>query len=226
MATPEPLLNNPSVSEVLRLLADVVSTELRVALPGKILTYDDTTHLADVQPLFKSRAIDSETARDLPVIKRVSVIQARCAAGAVLLPLAKDDPVTLLVSDRALDGWRASTGASPIEPPNGRRHDLSDCWAIPGGYPEGVPLAPKYPGALEIQVNSSTKVAITNGNVELLDMLDQVMTLLNETLTNIRAMTQGVTGSLTTIPLVNDTAFETTATTLATLVTDLAQLKP
>ena len=169
------LLGNPRFPEVLRLVLEVAATEIRVAMPGRVTEYDDQTHLATVQPLIKAKTRTEADFQDLAPIQRVPVMHPRTAAAAILLPVAAGDPVTILFSDRALGRWKAGDAVNPVIPEAARMHDLSDCWAIPGGYPTGKPLAPSNPGALDIVLEPGTKVAVGNGTDELVQLLHDLM---------------------------------------------------
>ncbi len=179
----ELLIERPNLSDALATLQEAMATSVRVALPGRVTAYNSTTHLAEVQPLLQQRRVGEAQPRNLPVLTRVPVVHPRTEAAAVLMPVAEGDLVTLLFSDRALDRWKAGDGSITVEPESGRKHDLADCWAIPGGYPQGKPLAPINPGALEIRLTDGVKVAITNGTVELLTILHGLLDYLETTVT-------------------------------------------
>lgn len=167
---------NPSLAEALRVVERSIGARLRVALPGKVTKYDQEKGFADVQPLLLRKLEDEQSGKKLPVIPKVSVIHPRSSAGAVFLPLDVGDLVTLIFSDRALDRWKSGNGQF-VEPSVSRQHDLTDCWAIPGGYPEGLPPSQRFPGALEIWLKSGTKFAVSNGTDELVDLMVQFLDL-------------------------------------------------
>ncbi len=181
-------LINPDLTEALEVVSEALMTTLRVALPGCITIYDETTHKATVQPLLMKRDID-DTATPTPLspIPNVPIMFPRTSKGALILPLAVGDPVTLLFSDRGLDQWKVSTGDAPVEPNSTRKHTLSDCWAIPGGYPDGKPFAAASPGNLALQVQPGTKIYIGDGSIELLKLLDNIIDLFEVTATGLFA---------------------------------------
>lgn len=176
-------LVSPELSDLLGVFEEAQAKGLRVALPGVVKKYDSTTHLASVQPTVQRRGIGGGETIDLPVIPQVPVCHPRTAAASVVLPVKPGDLVTLLFSDRALDRWKYGSGSSPVPPDADRAHDLTDCWAIIGGYPAGAPFAPQYPDALEVQLASGTKIAVTNGSVELLSVLHEVVEYVEQTIT-------------------------------------------
>ena len=164
-----------NLSAVLEILREVIFTEMRVALPGTIVKYDVNTRQAEVLPLIMRRAWDAENALPLPSIPNVPIMHPQTQAGALLLPVAKGDPVTLIFSDRSLDDWKASAGLSPVEAVDQRKHELSDCWAFPGGWPSATPYVPANSSALALQVTPGTPVYIGNGTEELLTLVDEVL---------------------------------------------------
>lgn len=169
------MMQSPTLTDMIRLTMEAHSNLLRVAMPATVISYNSTTHKATVQPSIQYRREGGET-QTLAPIAGVPVIHPRTQAGAIYLPVAKGDCVTLLVSDRDLSGWKAGSGQTNL--PNViRAHDLADCWAIPGGYPDGKTPRPRYTDALEIWLKEGTKFAVGNGAEELIDLLVQTLDL-------------------------------------------------
>ena len=102
---------------------EIFST-MRVAMPGNIVSYDDSTGLATVQPALRRRTRSGQilTAPQLPSVPvfRPSA-DFRVQDGA---------PCILLFMDFCMDGWL--TANQPVLPPSPRQHDLSDAIAITG----------------------------------------------------------------------------------------------
>ncbi len=117
-----------------------------------------------------------EQPQSLAPIAGVPIMHPRSSKGSIYLPLSAGDMVTLLVSDRDLSRWKAGSGQETA-PQMARAHDLADCWAFPGGYPDGVPPAPRFPGAVEVNLELGTGFAVGNGIVELIDLLVQFIEL-------------------------------------------------
>lgn len=176
-------LLEPKLADLLSVFEQAQAKGLRVALPGVVKKYDSATHLAAVQPTVQRRGVGGAETLNLPIIPQVPVCHPRTAAASVVLPVKPGDLVTLLFSDRALDRWKYGTGEDPVPPDADRAHDLTDCWAIIGGYPAGAPYSPQYPDALEVQLAAGTKIAVTNGAVELLSVLHEVVEYIEQTIT-------------------------------------------
>ena len=198
--------------------------DLRVCLPGEIQEYDPDTMLASVQPLLKRRFYAATGPVLLPIINNVPVIHPRSGTAMIRLPIARGDIVTLMFSDRSIEQWVQGSGEANY-PGDQRIHHLSDAYAIPGGYPKGKKKTAKNPNALEIVVESGTKVTIGNGTDELLAIAHASFTSLKslcdrlaDTLTGIQAIT------VTTISLGSPTSVPINAATFAALKTQVDSL--
>lgn len=205
-----------------QLVADIffeMSGDLRVCMPGRIETYDPDTHLATVQPLLKRKFYGRETSTLLPIISRVPVVHPQSSNAILRLPINEGSLVTLIFTDRSIENWLAGDGA-PKDPLDTRRHHLNDAYAIPGGYPEGLPWSANNPDALEIEVKSGTKITIGNGTDELLQLahdafseLKDLVSELSQTLADLQLETHQVSveGAPTGVPL-NASSYATTKT--------------
>ena len=187
----------PGLTDTMRLVLESHSNLLRVAMPASVLEYDSSTHKAKVQPLVQYKREGGET-QSLAPIAGVPIIHPRTAAGALFLPLAPGDCVTLLVSDRDLSRWKAGSGQQTM-PTIARAHDLADCWAIPGGYPDGLAPEPRFAGAMEVWLPNGGKFAVGHGTDEIIDLIIQVIDYIETTITFTNG--GGPTGPPTNAPL-------------------------
>lgn len=213
--------------ELLRLAIEHELNEWHVALPGKIESYDTDTNLASVKPTVSRRFRGAAFPTEYPVIPRVPIVQPETTKARIVFPIEVGDPVLLVFADRSIVSWLDSDGLSVREAEDVRQHHLSDAFAILGGMPTRAARAPKFPGAVNIEVAEGTKIAFTNGPVELLDLLEQMLTLLDTVVTNILAITQSITPTTgpTLSPLVNATDFVNNQTTIAQIKELLGELK-
>ncbi len=186
------------------LLRESIFTELRVAGPGVVNSYDPVTRQAEIQPLIKRKAFGAESPVALPPVPNVPVLHPQTQAGALILPVAAGDPVLLVFTDRSLDDWKASNGSQPTEAKDKRKHDFSDCYAILGGWPSALSFTPATDAAnLALQVASGTKMYLGNDTDELLSIMHAVFEQL-ETLLDYKLNTEsfsnggGPTGPATT----------------------------
>lgn len=126
--------DTPTLAEVIRLIVDSKLALVETVLPGRILTYDEATQKASVQPLVRGAFVDDDGERvylDLPIINNAPVAFPSGSGGSLTFPLTRGDRVVLLFASRDIDGWLTDDGDSntPTDP---RRHALSDVIVLPG----------------------------------------------------------------------------------------------
>lgn len=187
-----------SLESLIREGFEHLMTDVRVALPGSVESIVEGTRLINVRPMLSVRYYQRDETIDLPVIQRVPLIEPRTAKAFIDFPISKGDPVLMVFSDRALENWLQSDGAIPVEPLDIRQHDLTDAFAILGGWPEAMSgnRPGENPDDLDIQVESGVKILIGNGADELLGLAHEAFTKLKEVaeelsthLTDIQTMT-------------------------------------
>jgi hypothetical protein len=108
-------------------------TNVHTSFPGKVVSYDQKTRRADIQPSLKRRLPDGSFV-DFPIIPDVPVQFPSTSEYTIHFPLKKDDEVDVRVCERSTDVWRDS-GDKGIEDPDPRRFSLQDCHAVPGLQP-------------------------------------------------------------------------------------------
>lgn len=109
------------------------SATLRVALPGRVESYDPATQKANVQPLImESYADDLGDAQveRLPVVTNVPICFPGAGPYRVTFPVAVGDTVLLVFCSSSIDRWLSRGGE--VDPQDARHHDISDAVAIPG----------------------------------------------------------------------------------------------
>jgi len=168
-----------SLSKMLDSGLKFLSYQLCVSMPGIVETYDADANEANVKPALLRRFKGQSTPSEYPVLQRVPVIQPQTAAGRINLPVAKGDTVLLVFADRSLDNWLNGSGIAK-EPLDIRTHALSDPVCIPGLYPTSQGLSLTAPEAASIQVADGTKIYIGDSSIELLDLLDRMMTIFSD----------------------------------------------
>lgn len=123
----------PSLPEAVRRRVACHLRELRVALPGRVESYDEATGRATVQPLVKDGYFDELGERQvdrLPAVADVPIVFQGAGDYQVDFPIAVGDEVLLVFSSSSIDRWLATGGE--VDPGDDRRHALSDAVAIPG----------------------------------------------------------------------------------------------
>lgn len=120
--------------ELLQALKKDIFSSLRVALPGIVQAYDPETRTADVQPAVRTRLPASGGPVPFPLLREVPVFSPRFSDDSLRLDICPGDMCLLIFADVNTDGWYES--GSPVLPPSGRRHDLSDAFAFTGFRPK------------------------------------------------------------------------------------------
>lgn len=174
-------MGDTTLDGVIRAGFDHLAAELRVALPGRIESFNPVERTATVKPMLSRRFRGAVTATELPVVQNVPIVEPRTLKAIVSLPVTPGDPVLMVFADRAIENWLGSAGVIPSAPLDVRQHDLSDAFAVLGGWPCGKPgIVPKETSAASIQVAQGTKIYIGNDKVDLLDLLDQMATIFSD----------------------------------------------
>ncbi|WP_312974028.1 Gp138 family membrane-puncturing spike protein [Atlantibacter sp.] len=113
-------------------IAENLSTQLRVAMPGIIQSFDPDAVTCTVLPAIRGiiPTQDGTDPSDLPMLVDVPVIFPRGGGCTMTFPVKPGDECLLVFSDRCIDFWWQNGGVQePVDP---RQHDLSDAFAIIG----------------------------------------------------------------------------------------------
>ena len=123
----------PTLAGLLTTALDTSMRGVRVALPGRIETYDPVTQTCSVQPLVKDGVIDEtgvRTPERLPIVASVPVCFLGSGAFSITWPIKVGDTVLLVFSSSSIDRWLALGGE--VDPIDDRRQHITDAIAIPG----------------------------------------------------------------------------------------------
>ena len=135
---------SPAPETVIAKAMRVALRSVRVALPGRIQTYDASTCQADVQPLIQEAQADFDgtvTTGPLPVVPHVPVLFMGGGGNRTTYPVKPGDTCLLIFSSSSLDRWLALGGL--VDPQDDRRHDISDGIALVGltAFPNATPAS-------------------------------------------------------------------------------------
>lgn len=119
-----------------------LSSNLRVASPGIIESFDPATQTVSVKLAIRER-VGNETGvvqdLQLPLLVDVPIVIPRAGGFCLTLPIKTGDECLVIFSDTCIDAWFSNGGVqAQLE---NRRHDLSDGFAILGTWsqPNKVP---------------------------------------------------------------------------------------
>jgi hypothetical protein len=122
----------PELEDVIGEILDAHAAELRVALPAKVVKYDATKQIVDVQIQVRDAYLDGDdvTVRTFPILPRVPVVFPRGGGFFLAFPLVAGDTGLLVFNDLPIDKWRSSGQES--HPGDVRRHGLGGAVFLPG----------------------------------------------------------------------------------------------
>ena len=154
--------------------------DLRVACPAIVVAFDPATQCVTAQVAMKElvRFANGPKWQAIADIFKVPIVVPRAGGFSLTLPIQAGDEGLLVFSDQAFDLWWLNGGQQPpgINPPlkqpqhEQRRHDITDCFFIPGCWNQKR-LLPGYAtdrlqirndaGTVQIEIDGSGNVNIT-----------------------------------------------------------------
>lgn len=142
----------PTLGKVITDAIEFVLSNIHTSMPGRIVSYDQSTGLASVQPAISRKYKTEIVATPLPIISNVPVAMPRAGNALIKIPLSAGDYVLLIFSERGIDRWLENGGV--VDPLDPAMFALNDAIAIPSVFPNTEPPKPNAP---------ATSVEISNG---------------------------------------------------------------
>lgn len=158
------------------LLWSRMSSQLRCAMPGTIVSFDSVKQTCSVQPGLPLKVTDGETVSyvALPVIVEVPCVLPRSNGFAITLPIVIGDPCLLVFSDRDIDNFLlhgkyvAKNADKDDDVRQTRQHALTDAICIPGLSTTPNVLSNYSTDALELRTaDRSTVLRISTSGIEI-----------------------------------------------------------
>lgn len=134
----------PTLDVLVQRLRRVIELDLRVCMPARVVTFDAATCKATVRlELLRVQEIRGEAVPDIPtIIPLVPVVLPRNAIAGVTIPILPGDTGRVVFSDRALAAWlQNGNPVAPVDPENGRAHNLADAMFEPGVFTDADAIA-------------------------------------------------------------------------------------
>lgn len=119
--------------QVLDAVRQKTHSELRVAMPGIIQSFDANAVTCVVRPAIRGEIQQSNgtvTPKELPLLVDVPVIFPRGGGVTLTFPIKPGDECLVVFADRCIDFWWQSGGVQDAV--DGRMHHLADAFAIVG----------------------------------------------------------------------------------------------
>lgn len=153
---------------------EAINSNLRVAIPGIIQSFDPQEQTASVQPAIREVIYDQNgtpTHLALPELLDVPITMPHAGDYAITLPIQVGDECLVIFADMCIDAWWQSGDVqNQIEL---RRHDLSDAFAILGPWSQPKRLTNYNSKALQIyNTKSGTGIEIDAQGVKLTGNLE------------------------------------------------------
>lgn len=159
----------PQMAELLQAAVKQGLTAVHTCLPGIVDKYDAKKQTADIIPAIKKPFLDRdgiEGLDELPVLPNVPVGFPRGGGYFMSLPLQKGDDVILMFAENSIDKWYDSDGKKAVDPVDFRQFDLSDAFAIPGGYPIARAIGDSIAQGLILGQEGGVQIRFTGNGVE------------------------------------------------------------
>jgi hypothetical protein len=218
----------PPLEEVMRAAVREGLYNVNTCIPGVVQSFDSATNTISVQPALMRQYETDTTPTKMPIINKVPVCYPRGGNFKMKWALQAGDYVTLVFSQRSIDLWKSQGGT--VDPVEGRRFHMSDAIAIPGGWPSNHPITDSVSGqtviesgSLQIIIEDSGKIKITNGGAELLASISAALDAIKTAFTALSTDTTNVSGTPT--PLTGASQYSTAATAIGSAKALIDSLK-
>lgn len=157
--------------------------DIHTMLPGRIVSYDDTTRLATVKPSVSMRSLHGDIL-DIPPIDSVPVVWPGSSDFSIRGQLRNGDGVVLYFAESGLGGWLR--GSEDAEADDETRFSLHDAIAVPGlNAISRIPLHQfrtatwgMASNGLEIGGTDDDKASIANDTTDLRTLLEGLQAIL------------------------------------------------
>lgn len=162
-----------SRDEFYRIFKDSILSEIRVAIPGIIQSFNATEQTVTVQPALREQVkVENFTEQwvNLPLLLDVPIVIPRAGGYAITFPVKVGDECLVVFGDMCIDAWFSNGSVqNQIEM---RRHDLSDAFAILGIT--SMPRKISNYNTSNLQIKSETGTACINISVNSIAMTGTV----------------------------------------------------
>lgn len=148
------------------LLMKKMSSSLRVSIPAIVKDVDFDRMVISAQPCIKEKVSNGDGTNydvSLPIIEDIPLLNLSSGEFSIFIPLYEGDECLLIFADNCIDSWWQSGGIQTQF--ECRRHDLSDCFAIPAQMSQPKKVNVENSDNLVIQNNSGNKIEITDSTI-------------------------------------------------------------
>ena len=178
-------ISSPRLPDIFTMFEEKLRQTFHCFKIGVIQSYDAAKRTVQVQVVFRRQMWD-DTITDFPVLYDCPVLTLQGGGIGAAFPIAAGDECVLLFADNDIDAWYQNGGLSV--PNSNRRHDISDPVALVGlnSLTRPLPLAlTSTEGGI---ADSTVKVAVKNGKVNISNGTQDFKTMMD-------TFTTGLTGA-------------------------------
>jgi hypothetical protein len=172
--------------------------DFRVALPGRIDSYDASKQRASVRLELRYYRPDPDgelVAKDHPVLSNVPVAFPQGGGFFCSFPLAKGDPVTVVFCDVPIGAWLQK--GSPCDPGHDELHGPGGAVAFPSGpNPSNAPLNSATGSAMRLGKDGTdaAQIELTSSEIHLGVGASEALALASKTKGDLDALKTAING--------------------------------
>lgn len=146
-----------SADEALKNLMRKIKFDMRVSSPGIIKSFDSAKQTVEVQiTILEKVVIDGKIlTKKIPILADVPIFMPRAGNFIITMPIAVGDECLVIFSDTCYDAWFQSGGEENVQM-DGRRHDLSDAFALCGIWSQPNVISNYSEDSIQIRNESGT----------------------------------------------------------------------
>lgn len=151
---------NKGTVDVFQSFIDSRLSDIHTSMPGKIVSYDESTNRATVLPLVKwQRKINNNLITiDIPPIENVPVVFFRTTAFYLKFPIKKNDGCIIHFSESSIGNFLNGNGLV-VDPEDPSKFSLTDAICVPGLWGGNLPS-----NAPTIEITDSGNINLLSGD--------------------------------------------------------------
>ncbi len=187
----------PTLNLILQTALESAASGIRVAMPGRVVSYDATKQRAAVQPMiedgFEAEGGERKTTI-LPTIPDVPVAFLGAGGYSETFPISKGDTVLLVFCSSSIARWKVKGGV--LDPGDDRHHELSDAIAYAGvrDFAHALTGVPTDAWVITTPAGKQIRLGSASANQSAL-LGEQFLTQLSTLLSAIATAVGGISGS-------------------------------
>ena len=173
VGTPSQVERLQSEADVLSALARNISCNLRVALPGVIVSFDEDAQTVEVDLAIQDRLIlnGQSQYKQIPRLLDVPVCLPRAGGFTLTMPISKGDECLVIFADMCINAWwqngaveNGDSGYIGQQHERPRRHSFSDAFAIIGTWSQPNKLSNYSTTAVQLRSDDGNTVVEVGEN--------------------------------------------------------------